>query len=202
MRAQLQRGPRQEHHPSDHGGHRNRGGRQTARRRSGRGDQPYGRDFRRRAGSGGRGGVPRRAQGCRADRHAQPPRRASPHGRHRRAALDSHRRHHARRVRRPGPQAGRAHRRRAARADLLLRGCGLRAGAPQPGRLPQGRVRGAARAHDAQGGGARLRCPRVRRGCGPHGRYGRRGPRLPDRRELQPQHHLHAPRQRHCVRRA
>ena len=27
-------------------------------------------------------------------------------------------------------------------------------------------------------------------------------PRLPDRRELQPQHHLHAPRQRHCVRRA
>ena len=48
----------------------------------------------------------------------------------------------------------------------------------------------------------RFRGAAVRRRGSPHGRHDRRCARFPDRREFQPQYHLHAPRQRHCVRRA
>lgn len=63
-------------------------------------------------------------------------------------------------------------------------------------------VRGPARETGAHGIRARFRGASLRRGGCPHGSHDRRGARLPDRREFQPEHHLHAPRQRHRLRRA
>ena len=64
-------------------------------------------------------------KGRRADRHAQTQGGASAHGRYGRAAADPDRGHHARRVRRTGPQTGRAYRRGTACPDLLLRSRGV-----------------------------------------------------------------------------
>ena len=53
-----------------------------------------------------------------------------------------------------------------------------------------------------EGKSSRFRRPSLRRGRSTHGCHRRRCTRLPDRRELQPEHHFDASRQRHRVRRA
>ena len=202
MRPQLQRGTRQGSNRPDRIGHRNLRGRQSAGRRSRRSDQPHRCHVRRLARSRRRSGFRGGEKGRRADRHAQTQGGASAHGRYGRAAADPDRGHHARRVRRTGPQTGRAYRRGTACPDLLLRSRGVYAPATQSGRLPRRGIRGAARKAGARGVGARFRGASVRRGGSPHGRHDRRCARFPDRREFQPQYHLHAPRQRHRLRRA
>ncbi len=202
MRAQFQRGPRPCRHRRHCRRHLQRRGRAPARCRSRGGDQPHRRHLRRRARGCGGGRLPQHRQGRRAHRHAAAPRRAPPHGCHGRLPARARERRHARGMRRARPRHRPPRGGGTAHPDLLLRGSRLHARAPQPRRLPRGRVRGADQAPRHRGAGGGLRRPSLRRGRRPHGGDHHRRARLPHRRQLQHQHHLDPPRQRHRLRRA
>ena len=169
-----------------------------------RGDQPHGRDLRRRTRSGRRGrllpGVKRAAELIDMRRHK-----------------GAHPRMGATDVLPLIPIAGvtlaecaelaRALARRIADELRIPTYCYEAAAfAPErtkPRRVPRRGVRGAARETGARRRPRPISAARpFDEGVARTGATDRRGARLPDRREFQPEHHLHAPRQRHRLRRA
>ena len=184
VRAQLLGGAPGRGRRRDRRGDRRRIGRQRARPPERRGPQPQ-RGHLRGAGRGGRRRrLPRRRSRRAPHRPDEARGRAPAHGRRRRRAVRaSQGRGHAG-LRRSSARRRRAHRSRARRAGLLLRGRGASRGAAQSRRRARGPVRGPARG-DREGSE-----PGAGRGrpCGAPDRlrHRRRRPRAAHRLQHQP----------------